>query len=489
MKLCFASFVLVKFCFDPPFCAFEVSCSLVTQPVVVGHPASFCVMPVVQLEMSDKVERPNTLIVTIPDELSAESHAVIVDKLISSLGADGIRCVQFVPRNRACVTFTSFEARNAAFLSGVHVGSIRLSAVEVDPVLTDVQLEHLPVEVPDDVVSKALRPFGAVHGIVRLKYAGTSIYTGTRSIKMALASDIPVNFRILRYSCRVFYRNQPRPCSICRSSDHRNFDCPLRDVCRLCRMPGHFARDCPEAVLAPPDPVDIDDDDDNSDEDYDPDEDNDDDELVDDDEDGDLEVDDEDDDDDDDVDDDADDFASGDDEVSQSAPVLSGPRLSRSSANPASAPAPAPVPATAPVPAPVPARVPTPVPASAPAPAATTVPASSPVPMDVSVLLFADRPQWIVRAPDWVRAMLSKRFHSSDTHLGIEEYRSGTVRVAFDFGRLTYRLLTEKRFLEEDRFMAYLTGVVSHPVSSSFAVAATNLPSLPADVVPARFPG
>ena len=205
--------------------------------------------------MSDKVERPNTLFVAVPDELLAESNAVIVDKLIGSLGLENVRCIQFVPNHFVRITFASFEARNAAFLSGVYAGSIRLSVTEADPVFTDVRLVHLPIEVPDDAVREALGRFGAIHQIVHLKYAGSSVYTGTRSVKMSLALDIPVNFRILRYPCRICYQNQPRPCTICRSPDHHASDCPLRDVCRRCHKPGHFARDCLDAVPVPSDPV------------------------------------------------------------------------------------------------------------------------------------------------------------------------------------------------------------------------------------------
>jgi len=214
--------------------------------------------------MMEKVDRPNTLIVTIPDELSAASQGEMVDMFVSSLGADEISAIQFVPKCYVRITFVSFDARNKAFMSGIMVGSTRLVAVEADPVFVDVQLEHLPVEVQNDAIIQALRRFGTVHEITHLKHAGTRIRNGTRLIKMSLASDIPVNLRILRYPCRVYYKGQPRPCSICRDFDHRAFDCPLRDVCRRCRQPGHFARDCnlaapvvqvPAAVVEAPVPV------------------------------------------------------------------------------------------------------------------------------------------------------------------------------------------------------------------------------------------
>ena len=322
----------------------------------------------------------------------------------------------------------------------------------------------------DDVVCEALGRFGAVNKIVHLKHAGTSVYNGSRLLKMSLASDVPVNVRILRYPCRVFYSGQPRPCSICRSSDHRAFDCPLRDLCRRCRKPGHFARDCPQVpapsvwgnVSVPTHPAqggddvqsdDVADDDDADDVDF---------------------VDDDvsSGDDDDDVDEE---FASGDDEVLQSAPVPSvRPTRSSNVAAPASPP--------------VSASPPVPPPAASSGPVPASPPVSSPTPMDTSDLVYADRPQWIKRAPEWILERLSKRPHSSDTHISVEEYSSGSVSVAFDFGRLTFRFLKETRFHEEDRFYAILPVLFLILCPSAFAAPAKCLPPLSADVVPARFP-
>jgi len=67
----------------------------------------------------EKVEHPNTLIVTIPEELSDVSDASIVDKLISRLGEDTIKCIQFVPKCYARITISSFDARNNALKSGI----------------------------------------------------------------------------------------------------------------------------------------------------------------------------------------------------------------------------------------------------------------------------------------------------------------------------------------------------------------------------------
>jgi len=375
----------------------------------------------------EKIDRPNTLIVTVPGELTDLSESEFVDKLVSSLGADALDCVQFVPNGFVRITFKTFDARNKAFLSGIHIESTRLYAVEADPIFRDIRLEHLPVEVPDDAVKEAFAPFGSVKEITHLKFAATSIRNGTRLLKVALASDVPVNLRILRYPCRVYYKGQPRPCSICRSSGHVSFDCPMRDLCRICLKSGHFAADCPANGDDGNEDGDDDDDDDDGDEDY-------------------VDVSDQSGDDDFCEDDDV--LASGDEEVI-SAPSAAGP-VTRSQS--------------------------------------LSVPASSPqpVPMDTGSLHHVTRPLWVKRLPNPDSPFLSA--YSSDAHVSSELYSTGSVDVIFDFGRLTYRVLKETRYPEEDRFYAYLTRSVDIPIASSFATTATNLPPLSSDVAPAVFP-
>ena len=67
---------------------------------------------------------------------------------------------------------------------------------------------------------------------------------------MTVTTDIPANLRVLRFPCRVYYKDQPMSCYICKKS-HRASNCPLRDVCRRCRQPGHFAKDCTVSDHAP----------------------------------------------------------------------------------------------------------------------------------------------------------------------------------------------------------------------------------------------
>ena len=101
-------------------------------------------------------------------------------------------------------------------------------------------------------------------------------------------------------------------------------------------------------------------------------------------------------------------------------------------------------------------------------------------------MIHATRPLWAKRFPDDAQAFLSA--YSSDAHVSTEQDSSGSIDAIYDFGRLTCRVLKETRYLDEDRFYAYLTQVVDYPIVSTFASAATNLPALSSDVIPAKFP-
>ena len=229
----------------------------------VCHPSA--THPVAHPTMAVHVARPLTLIAALPQALfSCFSRLDLAYKLLTALNPALVTCLQFVPKRYVRITLKTFEDRQAVLQAGITIGAYSLTLFEADPVSVEVSIEHLPFEVTEDVLRDALSPFGSILDVCLQKFTISGVLTGTRILTMSLTSDIPVNLRVLRYPCRVFYRGQPRPCPICRDDGHRASSCPLRDKCRLCFQPGHFARDCeytpPESEPVPDDPANDDDD-------------------------------------------------------------------------------------------------------------------------------------------------------------------------------------------------------------------------------------
>ena len=118
------------------------------------------------LEMSGRVARPLTLILVVPEEVSAccTRHDVLM-KLLSAVKPDEVSCIQFVSKRCVRVTFKSFEARQEVLTSGVSISSFRLTVFEADPVSVEVSLEHLPFEVSEDVIREAFSPYGTIQDV------------------------------------------------------------------------------------------------------------------------------------------------------------------------------------------------------------------------------------------------------------------------------------------------------------------------------------
>ena len=68
--------------------------------------------------------------------------------------------------------------------------------------------------------------------------------TGTILLDVILNHHIPRTLEVGKLTVKVWYRDQPLCCDICKGP-HRVTDCDLRGKCRRCGEEGHFARACP----------------------------------------------------------------------------------------------------------------------------------------------------------------------------------------------------------------------------------------------------
>ena len=196
------------------------------------------------MPFDDKVSRPRTLVLFVPEQLRAGSREEFVEKLLAAFSSHEVLAVQFVPGFHVRLTFAREQSRHDVFRDGLSVDGVDIQLREADPTTRYVYLHHCPYEVPDSVIKDALAEYGTVLSVQECYHKGTEILNGSRVIKMNVTTAIPSKLYVLRYPCRVWYRNQPEQCHNCDSYGHRADKCPLRDVCRKCRQPGHFARNC-----------------------------------------------------------------------------------------------------------------------------------------------------------------------------------------------------------------------------------------------------
>ena len=133
------------------------------------------------------------------------------------------------------ITFSSLKARSVAFSAGVSIYSASLRVSEAQLLIRIDYVYHLPYEVPDSDLTDGLSAFGVVHSVTEQTFPGSSIFNGSRIVKMSVTSDIPSRLPVLCYPCRLYCKGQLGRYFICNDPNHRAADCPLRDVCHRLR--------------------------------------------------------------------------------------------------------------------------------------------------------------------------------------------------------------------------------------------------------------
>ena len=189
----------------------------------------------------------------------------ILPQLLQKFEPDEVRCVQFLRGGKARVTFRKASARDYWLTKVLHLKGHDVPVTRDGEKLSVLHLRDLPYEVHADDLQDFFSAYGTVLAMERSTNADLpSLCDGNRVIKMILEKDLPYFLTVFGFECRLWYRDQPIQCFLCREHGHRAQACPLSGRCRRCHQPGHVARECSQAwgsvsrVVADPVPVPVD---------------------------------------------------------------------------------------------------------------------------------------------------------------------------------------------------------------------------------------
>ena len=111
--------------------------------------------------------------------------------------------------------------------------------------LTVVHLRDLPYEVAGYGVYDCFSAYGEVLTMDRTVSSDyRSLCDENRIVEIVLKESLPCFLTGCEVESRIWYREQPPQCFVCRELGHRAQACPLSGLCRRCRRPGYMAREC-----------------------------------------------------------------------------------------------------------------------------------------------------------------------------------------------------------------------------------------------------
>lgn len=204
---------------------------------------------------------PKSVVLHFPPDVYQNTGATqMLPQLLQILKADELRCVQFLRGGKVRVSFKDKAVRDHHLSEGIRFAGHDIPVTRHAEKVTTVYLRDLPYEVAGDDVFDFFGAYGEVLTVERsVSPDFPSLCTGNRVVKMILKESLPYFMTVCGCECRLWYRDQPVQCFVCREFGHRAQSCPLSGLCRRCRQPGHRARECVQAwdpvAPSPVDPV------------------------------------------------------------------------------------------------------------------------------------------------------------------------------------------------------------------------------------------
>lgn len=198
--------------------------------------------------MAGRVARPNTLVIQCPDPVATLSKHDFMVGLFKSIPRSVVHACQFLPKNYVEVTFKNEASRDLALIKVVSVCGFQLNIFEADPKAALIYCSWVPVEVSTDSIGHALSAYGQVLECqCQVHPDFQEIESGVQIVRVKLSSQIRKVIHIVKFTCKIYYRGQPKSCRSCKKTGHQAKDCPFKDKCFRCGLADHQARNCTNA--------------------------------------------------------------------------------------------------------------------------------------------------------------------------------------------------------------------------------------------------
>ena len=182
----------------------------------------------------------------------AGSHdrKAVSELIVSHFVGHNVHAVQFIG-TAAKVTF-AVEASKQEVLShqAINIQGVQCAVRGGGPRAQNVLIYNYSVEGPEDLVRRALRPYGEVEDVKFRHWPHMpDVGDGVRIVRMIRSQPIPRHMVIGEVRVKVAYAGQQQVCDMCDAPGHITRNWPDRNRCFGCGQEGHFSRNCPQRQI------------------------------------------------------------------------------------------------------------------------------------------------------------------------------------------------------------------------------------------------